>query len=121
MKAGPLNKRIRLERREFERTPSGAERLLGWVPAGTPSNPQGEYWASVEPLRGREYYAAGAQVRADMDTKIVMRVQPGLALDPSMRAVYRSTVLGIVSVANVKEAGDMWEIMAKSGGVSDGR
>jgi len=121
MKAGPLNKRIRIERREFERTVSGSERLLGWVPAGTASNPQGEYWASVEPMRGREYYAAGAQVRADMDTKIVMRVQPGLLLDATMRVVHGATVLGIVSVANVKEAGDMWEIMAKSGGVSDGR
>lgn len=121
MKAGPLNKRITIERPVYERTATGAQRLAGWEPVISPANPQGRYWASVEPLRGREYYAAGAQIRADMDTRIIMRVQPSVQFDATMRATYKQVIYGFVSVANVKEAGDMLEITAKAGGVSDGR
>jgi SPP1 family predicted phage head-tail adaptor len=60
--------------------------------------------AAVEPLRGREAFAA-LQVSTDQPYKIVVRYRPDLRYLPTMRVVWESRVLDIESVAEEMAAG----------------
>lgn len=52
-------------------------------------------YASIEPLRGREYFDA-ATVQAEVDVRIVMRYRAGI--EPKMRITHGSRVFDIQSV-----------------------
>ena len=54
-------------------------------------------WASVEPLSGREYYAA-KQIHADISVKITMRYRRDVC--PEMRVVFNKAIYEILSVIN---------------------
>lgn len=51
-------------------------------------------WAAVEPLRGREYWAA-AQVQAEATTRVRIRYRKGIR--PDMRVVYGGRIFQIVA------------------------
>lgn len=60
--------------------------------------------AAVEPLRGREFYAA-SQVSADQPFKVVVRYNPGLAYTTQMRVVWEGRNLDIESAAEERGEG----------------
>ena len=65
-------------------------------------------WASIEPLRGREYWEA-AKVNSEIDSKIVMRWRRGVK--PQMRCKYGERIFEIVSVLDRDERNQMLELM----------
>lgn len=80
MKTGPLNKRIKIQRRveslnEFKET---VVNFVDWVTV----------WAAVEPLAGREYIAA-QQISGDITTRVRIRALQGV--DRKMRVVYEKS------------------------------
>ena len=72
--------------------------------------------AAVEPLNGREYFAA-AQINAETTTKIVIRWLDGIT--QKMRISYDSKVYNIESIRNIGERDRQIELMC-SEGVNDG-
>jgi phage head-tail adaptor, putative, SPP1 family len=90
MLAGSLRHRIRIERKQESRNDFG-ETTWAWVPF-TPWIP-----ASIEPLQGREFFAA-QQVQGALSARIRIRYVPGVRT--SMRAVHEIEVgAGSPSVA----------------------
>lgn len=67
------------------------------------------FYASIEPLIGREYMAA-KQMQADVTHKIRMRYIPGLTT--TMRIVFGTRVFEIESILNVQERNRELVIMA---------
>lgn len=65
-------------------------------------------WASVEPLRGREYQEA-QKLRAELTYKITIRYQKEIAQD--MLIKYKERYFEILSVINVREKNEMMEII----------
>ncbi len=57
-------------------------------------------WAAVEPLRGREYFAA-QQVQAEVTTRIRIRYRRGIR--PEMRVLYDGRLFNILSVIDPEE------------------
>lgn len=76
-----------------------------------------QVWALVEPLRGREYFAAG-QAQAPVDVRITIRWRAGLL--PAMRVVYGAVAYDIAAVIDVENAHHTIELMCTTG-VRDGR
>jgi SPP1 family predicted phage head-tail adaptor len=72
-------------------------------------------WAAVEPIRGREYFAAAA-VNAQNDVRIRIRYRPGVT--PDMRVVYGQRVFDIQSVIDVDERHREIQLMCRE--VTDG-
>ena len=65
-------------------------------------------WASVEPMRGREYQEA-QRIRPELTYKITTRYHKELTSD--MFIQYQEREFRIVSVINVKEKNEMLEII----------
>lgn len=57
-------------------------------------------WGAVEPLRGREYFAA-AQVQAEVTTRIRIRYSKGIK--PDMRVLYDGRLYNINAVIDPEE------------------
>lgn len=79
MRTGPLNKRVRIQRRvetqnEFKETLISYQDMDG-----------GEVWAAIEPLSGRDYFAA-QQLSSDVSTKIRIRHRDDV--NRKMRVLY---------------------------------
>lgn len=74
-------------------------------------------WADVQPIRGREYFAAG-QTQSPVDVRIRIRYRSGVT--QAMRAVWRDVPHDIVSVIDVGAQRTALELMCVSGG-RDGR
>lgn len=77
MRAGRLRHRVRLQRRVETQQATG-EITWSWADLA-------EVWASVEPVAGREYFAA-AQVQSEITTRIRIRYRPGL--NAKLRVVF---------------------------------
>lgn len=100
MRSGRLRHRLLLQRRVEAQQATG-EVTWSWADVA-------EVWASVEPIAGREFFAA-AQVQSDITTRIRIRYRPGL--HEKMRAVYVSQpgspglvhVYDVMSVINWQE------------------
>lgn len=86
MRAGQLHEQVIIQEKSVTRDALGAE-VVTWVT-------HAEVWASIEPLRGREYLDA-RQVQADVDTRIRHRYLP--TVTPSMRVLWGARVYEIVS------------------------
>ncbi len=56
-------------------------------------------WAAVEPVSGREYWAA-ATVRAEATVKVTLRYIPGIT--PQHRLLFRGEIYDIKSVINTE-------------------
>lgn len=81
MKISDLRQRVIIERPTSTRDSYNAE-VITWVRVGT-------FWAHVRPLAGREYQAARLAA-ADVDTRILMRYQPSVTIDHTMRVKWDS-------------------------------
>lgn len=57
-------------------------------------------WAAIEPLRGREFFAA-AQVQAEQITRIRIRYLAGIT--PKMRILFDARTFSINTIINVNE------------------
>lgn len=76
LRAGRLNRRIRLERPTFAQDAATGEMVPTWVN-------DGEVWAAIEPSSVREFLAAQA-TQSEIDTKLVIRYRP------DVRATWRA-------------------------------
>lgn len=65
-------------------------------------------WASIEPLRGREYLQS-MTVNTEVSTRIRIRYQPDIT--SSMRVMYNARIYNILSVINLKERNRELELM----------
>lgn len=91
MQAGRLDQRITLEAATTE--PSGwGQPVETWAPVAT-------VWAAVEPLAGREYFAADA-AQSEVTTRMRMRWRPGIK--GQMRVQHAGTVYNIKSVIDIR-------------------
>jgi len=67
-------------------------------------------WASVEPLSGKEYFAA-QQINSEITAKITMRHLNNI--NPKMRAVFDSRIFEILSIVNLEERNISLVLMVK--------
>jgi len=65
-------------------------------------------WASVEPVRGREYQEA-QRIRPELSYKITTRYHKDIT--PDMFVKFKNRLFEIVSVINVRERNEMLEIV----------
>ena len=102
MNPGALDQRVTLQRLQ-----SGADEIgqpyTTWVTLGTT-------WASVEPLVGREYFAAGG-AQSEVTTKVRMRYRPGIT--SADRLIHEGKQYDIESVIDVKSANRELVLMCK--------
>lgn len=104
MRAGKLRHRVTLRRpksgKDAPRTPTGAV-----VEA---YDTLGVRWASVEPLRGRERFAA-QQVNAEITHRVRLRYMDGI--DATVQVLHRGRVLQVVTPMNIEERGRELELL----------
>jgi SPP1 family predicted phage head-tail adaptor len=67
-------------------------------------------WASIEPLNGREFFAA-QQVNAEVTARIRLRYLPGVTRQ--MQVKFGSRTFAIESVINVEERNRELQLMVK--------
>jgi len=65
-------------------------------------------WASVEPLRGREYQEA-QRIRPELTYKAMTRYHKEIT--PDMLIKFKQRLFQIISIINVRERNEMLEIM----------
>lgn len=107
--AGELNKRVTLQQKTVTRAANGEE-IVTWSDALT-------VWAKVDPIRGREFFAA-AQMQGAVDYRVTIRYRAGI--DRAMRVKFGSDILELVAEPiNVKSRNQWIELMCVSG-VRDG-
>ena len=88
LRAGPLDRRVRLERR-FEETDASGQSVVRWLPLAT-------VWARVEPLGGREAFGQQQWV-ATGDVRFTIRWRDDVT--PLHRVVHEGRAYDVVSVA----------------------
>lgn len=102
MNPGALDQRVTLQRLQ-----TGSDELgqpySTWLTLGAT-------WASVEPLTGREYFAAGG-AQSEVTTKVRMRYRPGIT--SADRLIHEGKQYGIESVIDVKSANRELVLMCK--------
>ncbi len=103
IRAGKLRHRVSVQKLTAADQPDGTY-SESWVE-------QTKRWASIEPLKGREYLEAEA-VNADIDHRIVIRPHAGVA-PKNYRITNGTRVFNIVSVANIEERDTRMELMCK--------
>lgn len=84
--AGQFDQRITIEEKSVTRASNGEE-IVAWVTHLTCS-------ARVQPLRGREFFAA-AQMQGAADYRVTIRYRPTIRRD--MRVIWRGQVLDIAA------------------------
>lgn len=87
MRAGELRHRVTIQQMQDTQNEYG-EPVKEWVDVVT-------VWASIEGLRGREYFEA-QQTMAQADHRIKIRYMDGIK--PTMRIVYGTRIFSIQSV-----------------------
>ena len=92
MQAGRLRHRITIQEPVTARNSYG-EAITTWTAVAT-------VWASVEPLSGREFFAA-EHVQSEVTHRVRMRWQSGIT--PDMRVLFDGRVLTIDAVINYGE------------------
>ena len=98
--AGRLNKRVTLQSASSARDGHGQ-------PIGTWSD-VATVWAAIEPIRGREYFAA-QQVSAETTHRVTIRYRSGVS--PQWRVAFGSRTFRIESVINPLERNERIELM----------
>lgn len=102
MRIGQLRHRVTIQSKTTVRDKEGFEAEV-WTDVTT-------VWAAVEPLRGREYFAAAA-VHAENTVRIRMRYRSGVT--PEMRVKYGTRLFDIISVIDVDERHQELQVMVK--------
>ena len=98
--AGRLNKRITLQSATTARDGHG-QPVETWAAVAT-------VWAAIEPIRGREYFAA-QQFSAETTHRVTIRYRSGVS--PQWRVVFGSRTFRIESVINPLEKNERIELM----------
>lgn len=93
MRAGRLRHRITIQQQAVTGQNDYGEDIYEWTDVAI-------VWAEVQPLTGREYWAA-EQVNAETTHQVRLRYLSDI--EPSMRILFGSRVLVIESVFNVDE------------------
>lgn len=93
MNPGQLTERVTLQRQQTGQDELG-QLYNTWTTLFTT-------WAAVEPLAGREYFAAGG-AQSEVTTKVKLRYRPGIK--SADRLIHEGTVYNIQSVINYKSA-----------------
>lgn len=102
MRAGDLRNRIKIQQKSVTRDTFGGETVT-WTDVVT-------VWAAIEPISGREYYAA-QQVQAEASTRIRIRYYAGITT--SMRVLWGTRYFDILSVIDIQERGREIHLMCK--------
>jgi SPP1 family predicted phage head-tail adaptor len=102
MQAGKLRHRVTIQQATETRNTLG-EAIKTWSTVAT-------VYASVEPIRGREFFAA-EQVQSEISHRVRMRYRSGLA--PRMRLLYGSRMLQIEAVIDVEERHRETQLMCR--------
>lgn len=100
--AGQLNKRIVIERPKGIQDDYG-QMIVSWMPIHA-------VWAAVEPLQGREYWAA-ASTQAERTLRVRIRYLPGI--DSALRVVCAGRVFAITAVIDPQEAHRELQLLCK--------
>lgn len=108
LEAGKLRHRVVLQSPSLAQDPVTGEMVASWVI-------EGEVWASVEPVSGREFIAAQS-TQAQIDTRIVIRYRSDVA--PTWRATHRGKIYDIHGVLADKDSGLEYLTLPCSTGVN---
>jgi SPP1 family predicted phage head-tail adaptor len=92
MRIGELRHRVVLQKKEITEDELKQQSEV-WTEITT-------IWAAIEPLSGREYFAA-KQVNAEISARITIRYRKGIT--PDMRMVFDGRVFEVISIVNPKE------------------
>jgi len=103
MRAGSLRHKVTIERVTTEPDEIG-QPIETWTAVGT-------FPASVEPINGREYFAADA-AQSEVTTRIRMRYQAGITQHD--RATHGGQVYEVLSVINPEMRNEELVLMCKS-------
>lgn len=106
MRAGKLRHRVTVERPQ-EAAGAYGEAQVSWEPMAT-------VWASVEPVSGREFFAA-AQVQTDITHRVRMRYLAGVT--PKHRIRFGERLLDVRLVRNIEERNAELELLCVEHGV----
>lgn len=105
MRAGALRHRVTFQRATVTPNDFG-EPVQTWADLAT-------VWARVEPLAGKERFAA-MQTQADVDYRITVRYQTSLAaLAPADRATWSGKTFDIKSVIETESRGRELQVFAR--------
>lgn len=102
MRAGKLRHRITIQEVIETKSASGAP-IHTW-------RDWADVWASVEPLRGREFFAS-KQIQAEVSTRIRIRYLEGVT--PKMQVLFNSKTYLIDSVINPEERNREMQLMCR--------
>jgi len=101
MRAGQLNRRVRLQQPAGMRDSAG--QASGWTDIAT-------IWAAVLPLRGREYFAA-ERVDSEITVRIIIRYRPDVKAD--WRIMANGQAYHIVEIINPADGREQLQLMCK--------
>ena len=106
MRAGKLGHRVELQASTPVQDGTG-QPIDAWatVTGGT-------VWASIEPISGREFIAAGS-FQSEVSHIVTLRWDSTITLTSKFRIKFGSRYFSIVSVRNVEERNRMWELGCK--------
>ena len=105
MIAGRLDQRVTIERVTYTQDPMGGM-TEEWAPLAT-------LWAAVEPLNGREFFAASTTL-SETTTRIRIRYRPDLTVID--RINHNGTLYDIQAIINPKSGDRELVVMCKAGG-----
>ncbi len=108
MHAGDLNQLVTLQQPSTSVDALG-QRVLGWADVAT-------VWARAQPLRGREFFAAG-QVQSEASVKFTLRWLAGVT--GQMRVVWRGLPHAIVAEPMDVDGRQRWLELMCAAGVRD--
>lgn len=109
MRIGKLRDLVTVERKTTARDTDGGERVV-WADVG-------DQWASIEPLSGREFFAA-QQAQSELVVKIRMRYPSDVRAED--RITYAGVNYNVGAVMNIENRNREIVCMC-SQGVNDGR
>ena len=102
--AGTLRNRIRIETPTNSRSSDYGDIVQTWSLLGN-----GEVWASIRPISGRERWEANA-VNPDVTHRIMIRYHP--TVSPKDRIIFGTRTFYIQSALNLDERSEMIELLA---------
>ncbi len=102
LEAGRLDKRVTLQAHGITQDANGTP-VEGWSDVAT-------VWAAVEPLSGREFFAA-AQVQAEQMQRITIRYRTGVTA--AMRVAWAGRLFDITAVIDWRERHEALQLMCR--------
>lgn len=104
MNAGRLDQRVTIERLTQVQNPNTGAITNAWVPLAT-------VWAAVEPLTGREFFAASTTL-AEVTTRIRLRYRPGFSVTD--RVTHEGAQYDIAAIINPRSGDRELVLMCKA-------